>query len=421
VIPHGILHTLVQQQSSTAAAVGGLHTWVLVQSVAMTGVALGNSQSAGYDDAVEQEIGARVRARINAVLPGTAQTEIAKRLGMAPDAFSRSLNGKRAFTAVELVELAAMLQTSAHWFVTGEPDPLGMRFAGRHTYDHDRKTHLPVDWDSEHELLANIALAYQQVGDAGEAPVVRGLDAVAVRARLVDAGGNEFIRDLADLVEHEFAIDVVRVRDAKRGYVLEVGARTVIVIEETPNWFRENWSIAHELGHVMAGDLAKLGEAACDDPQAERRANAFAAAFLMPEQLVRQIDWQRASQQTVARFLWSSGVSTEALRTRLATLKISAGPETQRALGMKTQALLRDAGIPADQSELTQRMQDASQRRFPARLVAMHLAAVSEGRLSAATVAWILGVEPGPIEEDLSPDLAEPDLDWLGRELGLTE
>jgi Zn-dependent peptidase ImmA (M78 family) len=387
----------------------------------MTRVALGNSQSAGYDDAVEQEIGARVRARMNEVLPGTAQADIAKRLGMAPDAFSRSLNGKRAFTAVELVELGAMLQTSAHWFVTGEPDPFGMRFAGRHTYDHDRKTHLPVDWDSEHALLANIALAYQQVDDAGVAPVGRGLTAAVVRERLLKAGGDDFIRGLADLVEQVFAIDVVRVRDAKRAYVLEVGARTVIVIEETPNWFRENWSIAHEVGHVMAGDLAKLGEEACDDPQAERRANAFAAALLLPEGVVRQVDWQRASQAAVARFVWSSGISTEAVRARLGSLKLTAGPDAQRALGMKTQALLRDAGVPADQHELTERMQDASQRRFPARLVAQHLAAVSEGRLSAATVAWMLGVEPGPIEEDLSPDLAEPDLDWLGRELGLTE
>jgi Zn-dependent peptidase ImmA (M78 family) len=387
----------------------------------MTRVALGNSQSAGYDDAVEQEIGARVRARINEVLPGKAQAEIAKRLGMAPDAFSRSLNGKRAFTAVELVELAAMLQTSAHWFVTGEPDPLGMRFAGRHTYDHDRKTHLPVDWDAEHELLADVALAYQQVGDAGVTPVARGLDAANVRAKLVKRGGDNFVRNLAELVEQEFAIDIVRVSDAKRGYVLEVGARTVIVIEETPNWFRENWSIAHELGHVMAGDLANLGEEACDDARAERRANAFAAALLMPEDAVRRVDWLTASSQAIARFLWSSGVSTEAVRARLGTLKLSAGPAAQRALAMKTQALLRDADVPADQHELTQRMQDASQRRFPARLIAMHLAAVSEGRVNAATVAWMLGVEPGPIEEDLSPDLAEPDLDWLGRQLGLSE
>lgn len=387
----------------------------------MSGVALGNSQSAGYDDAVEQEIGARVRARMNEVLPGTVQADIAKRLGMAPDAFSRSLNGKRAFTAVELVELAAMLQTSAHWFVTGEPDPLGMRFAGRHTFDHDRKTHLPVDWDSEHALLANVALAYQQVGDAGEEPVARGLSAATVRAKLLEAAGDDFIRGLADFVEQVFAIDVVRVRDAKRGYVLQVGARTVIVIEETPNWFRENWSIAHELGHVMAGDLAKLGEEACDDPQAERRANAFAAALLLPEDVVRRIDWSRATLQAIAQFVWSSGVSTEAVRTRLGALRIAAGPAAQRALAMKTQALLRDAGVPADQNELTQRMQDASQRRFPARLIAMHLAAVSEGRVNAATVAWMLGVEPGPIEEDLSPDLTEPDLDWLGRELGLTD
>jgi Zn-dependent peptidase ImmA (M78 family)/transcriptional regulator with XRE-family HTH domain len=385
-------------------------------------VALGNSQSTLYDEGVETEIGARVRARMNDVLKGVPQAEVAKRIGIPADAFSRSLNGKRAFTAVELVELAGLLQTSAHWFVTGEPDPFAVRYAGRHTFDHDSKTHLPIDWDIEHRALSDVALAYTQVPDLDErSERPRAATATEARELLMASGGPNFVRDLADVVEGTFGIDVVRIREAQRGFALEIGAQPVIVIEETPNWFRENWSIGHELAHVLGGDLSELGDTACDDPRAERRANAFAAELLLPSSVMTALDWKSAGMTEVAEFVWANGVSTEALTNRLAALKIAAGADALEAAGMKTQALLRRAGVPSDPETLTRRVQDAAQRRFPSRLIDAHRTAVSEGSLGPATLAWMLGVSPESIEDELAPTLSEPDIDWLGKELGLTE
>lgn len=90
----------------------------------MTSEPLGYSQLGAYSDGVDVEIGERVRARISELDPPPSHRYLAMSIGMTPDAFSRSLNGKRAFTAVELVELAEQLATSAHWFVTGDTDPL---------------------------------------------------------------------------------------------------------------------------------------------------------------------------------------------------------------------------------------------------------------------------------------------------------
>jgi transcriptional regulator with XRE-family HTH domain len=107
---------------------------------------LGNSQFLFYDAYMDEEIGARMRARLREFSPKLTQRELAVKIEMTPDALSRALSGKRAFTVVELVKAAELLGTSAHWFVTGQPDPFAVKVAGRHTFDHDTKRHKPIDW-----------------------------------------------------------------------------------------------------------------------------------------------------------------------------------------------------------------------------------------------------------------------------------
>lgn len=389
----------------------------------MTQSTLGNSQHPEYDGLMEAEIGARVRERIKTVMPGVPQADIARLIELPADAFSRSLNGKRAFTAVELVELAHLLRTSAHWFITGEEDPFAVRYAGRHTFDRDLGEHVPIDWDDEHRPLADVALAYVQAYAGDDLPPVRRnpTSAADARKRLIEVGGEGFIRHLADHIEIAFGIDVVRISAVSRGFAIEVLRRSVIVIDETPNWFRENFSLAHELAHVLAGELSELGDKACDDPAAEKRANAFAAELLLPASRIRSIDWMSASTSFVAEFLWETGVSTEALGIRFGGTRTKIGPEVGAALALKTQALLRQCDVPAEGELISERMRDATQRRFPRHLVAAHRAAVSDGKLGPQTLAWMLGVDPETLEEELAPPVVSADIDWLARELGLTD
>lgn len=372
---------------------------------------------------MEAEIGARVRERIKTVMPGVSQGDVARMIDLPADAFSRSLNGKRAFTAVELVELAHLLRTSAHWFITGEEDPFAVRYAGRHTFDHDLGEHVPIDWDDEHRPLADVALAYVQAyGSDGPCPARKNPSTAAdTRKRLVEVGGEGFVRHLADHIETAFGIDVVRFSAVSRGFAIEVLNRPVIVIDETPNWFRENWSLAHELARVLLGELSQLGDKACDDPEAEKRANAFAAELLMPSALIRSIDWTTATSSIVAEFVWRTGVSTEALGNRLTGTRTRIGPEVAAALGLKTQALLRQSDVPADPELISERMRDATQRRFPSHLVDAHRAAVSEGTLGPQILAWMLDVDAAVLEEELAPPAVPADVDWLARELGLSD
>jgi IrrE N-terminal-like domain len=76
-------------------------------------------------------------------------------------------------------------------------------------------------------------------------------------------------------------VDVIRVAELSTAYSFTVGGRPVIAVPATASWFRENWDLAHELGHLAERHDAE----GISGPEADRReaaANAFAADLLLP-------------------------------------------------------------------------------------------------------------------------------------------
>lgn len=387
----------------------------------MASKVLGKSQSTIYDGYMEERIGTRVRARLKEARPDLSQAEFAELVAIPADAFSRSLNGKRAFTATELVDIAGELGTSAHWFVTGERDPFQVRYAGRHTFNHESKVHEPIDWHLAHQVLDDVALAYVQAYGDLPAPARPERPTVAsdVRARVEKRGGPDFVRNLAAHIESEVGIDVVRIPGVDKGYALEVLGRQIIVLGETGSWFYENWSLAHELSHVLKNELSERGDSACDDRAAEIRANTFAAEFLLPTGVVESVDWSNASETDLGEFLWQAGVSTMALKNRLATLSIKPSVAVASALEQKTQSVIGRTFAESSQNDrIAERMQAASARRFPAHLIAAHRSGVASGVLLPDTLAWMLNLARESVATELAPAAKPIDLDWLSEQFG---
>src|ERR1700737_2384592 len=81
-------------------------------------------------------IGDRVLQRLEQVSPRPLRRDLAERIGMTPDAFSRALNGNRQFASIELARLADLLDADLHWLITGQPDPNRVSVAARHDFDH---------------------------------------------------------------------------------------------------------------------------------------------------------------------------------------------------------------------------------------------------------------------------------------------
>lgn len=370
-------------------------------------------------------IGERVRlCMTSGPGPSITQAELASAVRMAPDALSRALNGQRQFATLELVRIANYLQTSMHWLATGEPDPAATKVAARHTFDQAALRHEPVDWTSERAAIETVAAAYTQAfrGDEPvEAPEVPRSPSLA-RDRLTEYDPT-FVRSFAESVEAVFGVEVVRIPEATRPYSIEVVGRRVIVVPPHVNWFYQNFSIAHELGHFASGNLEPIEEAPVATGAAERAANAYAADLLLPEDVVREVDWSSMAKAAVAEHLWQWGVSTDFVSRRLAALRIVPGDAVREVLTMSTQRALRRHWIDCHTSmwvdSITDRMERANTRRFPAQLMRAHMEGVAAGRLQPAYLAWMLGTDPSALANELSPVDDSPDMDWLLAEIGL--
>lgn len=348
----------------------------------------------------DQEIGGRVREALTKCDALATQAALAEAVEMTPDALSRALNGARAFSSIEITRIAEVLGEDVHWLITGEPDPLAIRFVARHDYDTaSRRYGLPDGHDANPEL-DGIALAYQQA-----APWIPPREfelpgtALGMRSALEDG----FVLDFADRIESRLEVDVVRLQGPVTDYSFTVSGRPVILLKSTPNWFRSNWSLGHELAHLALGHSVADATSERD----ERTAIAFAAELLMPRSEMRAHNWSTVGEEELAIFLWHHGVSLEALANRLHALRIDAPiVESVNAQG-STQRLLRrhQAALTSDMSAdpISARMQKASERRIPVPLIAAHLRGIADGRLGKGTLAWLLETTPDELEVEEPP------------------
>jgi transcriptional regulator with XRE-family HTH domain len=359
-----------------------------------------------------EEIGTRARTLLRDHEPDVPQYEVASRIGMTPDALSRALSGKRAFSSIELARLADFLRADIHWLITGEPDPHRLLFAARHQFDHATGVRDVPGRDGDETILSDIELAYRQ---AGQLPPSTPIPASAQEARTTL--GDDFVLPFVERLQQRLHVDVVRVAGLSTSYCFTVDGRHVIVVPATGNWFFENWCIAHELGHLGAKHLD--GGSPGADPEAV--ANSFAADLLLPADEIRATDFEHIDAARLADFVWQKGVSTEALARRLAALRAPVGDLVEEWAGQPTQRLLRRHWRAPDPAldAITDRMNRAALRHFPLELQEAHVRRVASGELGKETLAWMLAIPADDLGID-TPPVPAADVNALAAELGLT-
>lgn len=352
---------------------------------------------------MEQELGERIAARIDALNPRVTRKAFAQRIDMAPDALSRSLSGQRGISSLELVRIAEALDADIHELVTGAPDPRRVVFAARHDFDRVTGLRSVPSLDDDKETIESIRVAYAQANLPERDWMSPPADPRDMRALL----GDGFPRPFIDRIESKLGVDVIRVAELGTSYTATIGGRPVIMIPAKGNWFRENWDLAHELAH-----LAGL--------EHEDEANAYAAELLLPASLMESVDWANASIQTVAEVLWETGVSTEALRNRLDSLRMGSAA-IRETLSAPTQTVLRKARSwsHAFGDAITERMDAAGRRRLPIELQEAHEAKIEAGALGAAFLAWMRGVSEAWIADAYEPHQESVSTDELADAFGL--
>lgn len=263
---------------------------------------------------------------------GLSQAAFAERAGLDSPKLSKSLASVRRFTSLDLANIAELAEVTVDWLL-GKERPTPAVAARAATMS---STEQAIQAATKYaEARANLHL----VGFAQPTPPdIK----VPHRGRLIDQGAElaaEALRhvpdyvnrpaevDLADLIEETFGIDVVVRELSCDGLAWGEPTARLILAATTSAPTRQRFSLAHELGHILAKDHQDLHvDKDVMDPTdrrepSEMRANAFAAAFLMPEQTVRSsVGENGLDEDSFSSMVMRFAVSPSALAYRLGNL-----------------------------------------------------------------------------------------------------
>lgn len=362
-----------------------------------------------------ESVGSRVCSARRAA--GLSQRELAARVaaadrvdGLSPSALSRIESGRRRVASHELAELADLLGVTVDDLLgtggrsaalalaarVGEASPGRCRAAAERA-----RQVLEAD-----DLLGRVAPGGATLGapavPCGDVPATGdGGRVLAGRARGALGLGDGPVGDLAAIIEEHLGAHVV-LEPMPRGvhglcavYPSAGGlpAAAVIVVNGDDAPGRRRFTLAHELCHLLAGDpvdVEVLTGRAGSDPKgagraaqgpAERRADAFAGAFLAPEAGVRRAAaGRRFDEALVRRTSRLFGMTHRAMARRLEEVGAVRIVSREHAVDVAVRASLLAGGG-----------EEAPGRRPPVRLLERALGAYDEGRIGVGLVADVLG------------------------------
>lgn len=354
-----------------------------------------------------EEIAERVRGGI-ARLQMTQQ-DLARLVGLNPTALSKALNGQRDFKSVEIARIASALELRVGYLLGDEvTDPsANLKVAARLQSGNDVdlsgamkgiKTALAVD-----ELLRACDLPATSRPsievDKNPLPWLEGRD-LAVEFRSVIGVTDDFVppidfTDFALWIEQQTGIDVIfgAVPNGVDGISVSQGAFKLLMVNSETPATRRRWTIAHELGHLVAGDTQdlKVDYNIYRRSPEEQRANSFAANLLLPSPGIRR-EWDSGNQgdEHISRLLDQYGVSLQALAYRLHNTGCVDAAGRDAVLGTSS-------AFPRVTSTLAH--SSFGERRYPINLLGRALEAYKRGATSVMPIADILGLSPEQIHD----------------------
>ncbi|MET9328101.1 XRE family transcriptional regulator [Tsukamurella sp. NPDC003166] len=342
-------------------------------------------------DLAMRELGDRIRSRMP---EGMSQRGLAELVGMKPDALSRALNGQRGISSLEVAAIADVIGADTHWIITGREVPNRVTIAARHAWNPTTRQRINDGREADAAVLDKIAEVYRQAfPDGAEPSAALPTDPAEARDRL----GPGFVEPFAERLESRLGVDVIRIPGLSTDYSLRIGDRAVIVLMSTPNWFRNNWSAAHELAHLAFGHHGDDSETVGRN---EDVSDAFAAELLLPESDMRSIVWREMPLPDVARQIWSRGVSTSALATRLTWLKLADRDLIDALRSTTTPQFLRAHLEEArtDRFLIRRRGERSVGRLFPEELLGVLEERVAAGDVAPDLLAWAQDVDTEEID-----------------------
>ncbi|MFI7356250.1 helix-turn-helix domain-containing protein [Streptomyces avidinii] len=327
---------------------------------------------------------------------------------------SEALNGTSPFSVVDLACIADACEVSMDWLLTGAEPPLvvaartttgqaGEALEAAREYTSRRTDLDTLGYPQPWRPVTVAARAGSSYAAQGEALARAALKEVERQGRSITAGS------LAELIEETFGADVavVRLDDGFDGLAATAEGTKLILLATTANPARQRFTLAHELGHLLAGDNQDVhldqdifGPAQKRDP-GEQRANAFASALLMPEEILRSAIAPGLTREGYAALVCDLMVSPAALAFRLLHMRlIDAGTSDH----FKRMTASEAAQLAGRTEEFDQRAALSQEPRLPGLLVRDTRAAYEAGKATLRPYATLLGVEVDELRSELEPE-----------------
>jgi Zn-dependent peptidase ImmA (M78 family)/transcriptional regulator with XRE-family HTH domain len=343
---------------------------------------------------------------------GVSQGEFAAEVGLDPSKMSKSLTGARRFSSLDLARIAERSGVTVDWLLSGEEPPLATAARAASGSSAQRAVE---EAGRLLELRGSASrLGYPQpwrpvsvgsVGRRGAADQGKALAATAL-ARLESLGLDPADLDLASVLEAGFGVDVciTSLGDGFDGLAASTGEAKLILVALTQVAFRQRFTIAHELGHLLAGDDqgVHLDPDVYSRParrdQSEAAANAFAAALLMPETRLREAVRPGFDQAAFAGLALRLKVSPSALAIRLETLRLIDAMNRDAWKSLSAKQATQLAGAP---EELAAATRYATAPRRPGLLDRDLFTAYLDERTTLRPYANLLGVDVAKLRDDL--------------------
>lgn len=345
---------------------------------------------------------------------GVSRHAFGQRIGLDDSKLSKSLNGTRRFSSLDLARIAELCKVSVDWLLTGEELPLAVAArtttgdAGDALQTAKRYVVLRADlaafgypqpWQQSTRGVAPGSYADQGKRLADEA-----------LTRVSHAGLSIGGSDLADLVEDVFGVDVAieHLGSGFDGLAASSDEAKLIVLATSHIPARQRFTLAHELGHLLAGDNQDVhldrdvfDRAQARDPS-ELRANAFASTFLMPEAILRgAVGATGLTEEAFAQLTCELMVSPSTLAYRLLKLRLVDAGTCDR---YKAITGMQAAKLAGQGEQLAQRTARAGAARPPGILLKDSYAAYESGQATLRPYANLLGADVDDLRRQLESE-----------------
>lgn len=343
---------------------------------------------------------------------GLSQDEVAERLGLSRPAVSLIEAGKRAVSSVELAKLSRLYQLPAAAFLE-EPGGEGVleRFRAGNLEEGDREIlDQALQYFRYYALLEHAAYGGQRY-DLPLYPARAGL-AIEQGTHLAEQErgrlglGNGPVRSMIQVLEQE-GVKVTTLRFPDESslsgcFFFSDDLGPCIVINESHPPQRRRFTAAHEYAHAVSERQEGI---VCVSERRreldEMRANAFAAAFLLPETGIgealaeMQVARGEIKAEHVVRVMHTFGASYEAVLWRLLNFKWISKSEREQLSTVPPEGLSRTLGYSSLPGE---------NEPEPERFKSVAIQAWRQGEISTGKLAELLNVSKQEIREQLEHD-----------------